>query len=255
MGTRFLKPHEEIPGLLGNPIDIGSGIPRILCMRTYEGAKYHGIFRRTPLELRGHMGGGGGEGDFGQNRDPVVFEVRQDAIFPALFSRIRVDVTASAVRGAGRAKKRNGFVLVGRKVDIPIGRGVTGDGAQIFLEIQREGVGDHRAEAKAAAKDAGGIHAQLVLEQRQHVGKENMVFIITSPPRRSVGVSLGRHENDGDMIPFRIGLESIKSILHHRIHIPAHHVHGKNQPAGFVLVVLAGMSMVYLRVRPALVIV
>lgn len=209
-------------------------------MPAYKGAKHHGIFRRTPIELSGDMCGSGGDGYFRQFTNPVVFEVCQDAIFPALFSRIREDIPASAVSGAGRAVKRQAFVLVGGKIDIPIGRSITGNGAQIFLEIQRERVGDHRAEAKAAAKYARGIHAQLILEQCEHVGKENVVFIITPPPGKTVGVSLGRHENDGDMIPFRIGLESIKSILHHRIHIPAHHVHGKNQPAGFVLVVIGG---------------
>ena len=84
-------------------------------MRAYEGAKDHGIFLWTPLEFGGDMCGIGCEGYFGQFSDPVVFEVRQDAIFPALFSRIRVDVCASAVPGAGRAIKRNGLVwLVGR---------------------------------------------------------------------------------------------------------------------------------------------
>ena len=82
-------------------------------MRTYEGAEYHGIFLRTPLELDGDMGGRGDDGYFGQCSNAVVFEVRQDAIFPALFLRIRVDVCAGAVRGAGRAVKRNGLVLVG----------------------------------------------------------------------------------------------------------------------------------------------
>lgn len=67
-----------------------------------------------------------------------------------------------------------------------------------------------------------------------------MVLVIMHPPRHLVGVSLGRHENDGDMIPFRIGLESVKLIGDHRIHVPAHHVHAKNQTAGFVLVVIGG---------------
>src|ERR1017187_807855 len=97
-------------------------------MRTYEGAKYHGIFRLTPLEFSGDMCGGGCEGYFGQFSNPVVFEVRQDAIFPALFSLIRVDPPASAVPGAGRAIKRKAFVLVGGKIDIPIGRSITGNG-------------------------------------------------------------------------------------------------------------------------------
>src|ERR1035437_4457094 len=100
-----------------------------------KGAKYHGIFRLKPLELSGDMCAVGGDGYFGQDSYPVVFEVRQDAIFPALFSRIRVDIPASAVSGAGRAIKRKGFVLVGGKIDIPMCRSITGNGAQIFLEI------------------------------------------------------------------------------------------------------------------------
>ena len=54
----------------------------------------HGIFLRTPFELGGDMFGAGCERDFGQLGNPVVFEVRQDTIFPALFSRIRVDPPA-----------------------------------------------------------------------------------------------------------------------------------------------------------------
>src|SRR2546423_1567373 len=105
-------------------------------MPAYEGAKYHRIFLLKPLELRGDMIGGGCDGYFGQISKPVVFEVCQNTIFPALFSRIRVDVPASAVGRAGRAKKRKGLVLVGRKIDIPIGRSITGNGAKIFLKIQ-----------------------------------------------------------------------------------------------------------------------
>ncbi len=209
-------------------------------MRAYEGAKYHGIFLRTPFELGGDMCGIGCEGYFGQFSDPVVFEVRQDAIFPALFSRIRVDVCAGAVLGAGRAVKRNALVCVGGKIDVPIGRGLTGNGAQVFLVFQRERVGEHRAETETAAKDAGRVHGQLVLEQCQQVGEENMILVITPPPRHLVGVSLRRHENDGNIIPFRTGLKPVKFFFHHGVHASAHIMHGKNQPVGFVLVVIGG---------------
>ncbi len=67
-----------------------------------------------------------------------------------------------------------------------------------------------------------------------------MVFIIAGTPRRMVGVSLRGHENDGDMRLFRIDFESVKIIIHHRLHAPAHHVHAENHPAGLVPVVVFG---------------
>ena len=67
-----------------------------------------------------------------------------------------------------------------------------------------------------------------------------MVLIITTTPWGLVGVSLWCDENDGDIIPFRIGLEFIIITVYHRIHMAAHHVHGKNQPIGCVLIVIFG---------------
>ena len=38
--------------------------------------------------------------------------------------------------GTGRAKKRNGFVLIFRKIDIPVGRSITGHGTKIILRMK-----------------------------------------------------------------------------------------------------------------------
>jgi hypothetical protein len=54
-------------------------------MAAHERAKHHGILLPEAFELRGDMGGGGGEGDFGQVLEPVVLDVRQDAICPPCF--------------------------------------------------------------------------------------------------------------------------------------------------------------------------
>ena len=56
--------------------------------------------------------------------------------FAAFLTRIGVNPLASAIIRAGRAIESDGFMLLGWKIDIPIGRSKTGNGTQIFLKIQ-----------------------------------------------------------------------------------------------------------------------
>jgi hypothetical protein len=193
------EPHEEFPGLFINPVPTGPGIRHVVRMPSFEGAEFHGISIHTPREFSGNMCAAGCQGYGRRSSTFVVIDVVQDAIFPPLFGRIAVDPFTRTVIRAGRLIIRNGFLGVGREIDVPIGRGIGGDRAQLFLMICRERVGYHRAVAEAAAENSRGIDAKVFFKQFEHVIEENMVFIISYPPRRIVSVSLGRNENAGDI--------------------------------------------------------
>lgn len=71
-----LKPHKEIPGFLGYPVEIGAWVLDVFGVTSYEGAKQDRVFFGKALKLGREVRWCSGYGYFRQLLQAVVFDVR-----------------------------------------------------------------------------------------------------------------------------------------------------------------------------------
>ena len=160
----FLKLHEKLPGLSRNPtftaIIAGNAIHGTALVSSLKRAEYNGIPAFATRKLSGKMfAAGWRQGNSRRYCTAVILDVTKKAIFPALlFCSIVEPLTIWIIR-AGRLKIGYGFVSIGGKPDIPIGRGIAGDRAQLLLMTYRERIRKHRPVAEAAGKNSRGVNA------------------------------------------------------------------------------------------------
>jgi len=79
-GKPTLKPHKEIPGFLGYPVEIGAGVLHVFGVATHKGAKQDRVFFGKALKLGREVRWCGGDGYFRQLLQAIVFDVCQDTI-------------------------------------------------------------------------------------------------------------------------------------------------------------------------------